>query len=688
LTQLSVRAVENASLLRALNKHEPWPSVCELARSIERDESNVRKSLKTLEADGLVIARDLALTEAGAEQLRAIGRAEGGRADMLPKGWAMLRHDQIRPDPANPRTDLSDNDADLDELAGSIAGRGLLQNLVVAPDGMLKAGERRWRAIRKLIHTGEWPPERQILCQVREGDEAETLIDALVENLQRADLNPMDQAEALLKLAGLGKSAAQIKAWIGEGKGPSKRNIQELIQFARELSPEDKAAYRAGTLSREKARERVGEKTRKPALELSARQGLALAEIALAALRHPIEPGLVPDHEGYARLAIPPIGGGPVSQLYLKKLLNVRFVGQTILAKVLAASTPAGDWLKEQGFETDPEACVAILQEKVLGPLEVHHLAGPHTPELREPVREAAPPPVNDPPHSPGEAGTEEEPSPLQDPPPFTGEGNQAQPGGGGPPPAEPGQLSDAKRLVLVETAARITLDGVMTRSGVYGAPISPAYRDDPLAGQLVRDDRMLMFLPGPDGGLLATLSPTGVRWFSDQGFPSAQGRIQITAADLYDARAGAGLDPDAPALGYVTEWLNAAEPAHTVRETVFPMTAEAKDAIAAALREPSPYDPRLDPDAALTQAEIRSAVAEPAAPAAAPSHISEIGRAALQARDEARVIARLDHALAEAAKAIDKAGSKRLDPAEVRSLRALIDNARDLAKPHLDEAA
>ena len=90
-----------------------------------------------------------------------------------------------------------DEDA-LNDLAASIAARGLLQPIVVRPQGagyQIVAGERRWRAAQRAKLT-------QVPVIVREFDDAETLEVALLENIQRQDLNAIEEAEGYRRLIG------------------------------------------------------------------------------------------------------------------------------------------------------------------------------------------------------------------------------------------------------------------------------------------------------------------------------------------------------------------------------------------------------------------------------------------------------------------------------------------------------
>jgi ParB family chromosome partitioning protein len=104
---------------------------------------------------------------------------------------------RIKPHPGQPRR-FFDNDA-LDELAASIKQRGVIQPVIVrpAPDKpghyQLVAGERRWRAAQRArLH--------EIPALVRELDERDTLTLALIENIQREDLTPIEEARAYRNL--------------------------------------------------------------------------------------------------------------------------------------------------------------------------------------------------------------------------------------------------------------------------------------------------------------------------------------------------------------------------------------------------------------------------------------------------------------------------------------------------------
>lgn len=109
-------------------------------------------------------------------------------------GLRMLPVGSLAPHPDQPRRHF--DEAALDELAKSIAARGLIQPIVARPHGkeyQIVAGERRWRAAQRArLH--------EVPVIVRDLNDAETLEIALIENLQRQDLNAIEEAEAYRKL--------------------------------------------------------------------------------------------------------------------------------------------------------------------------------------------------------------------------------------------------------------------------------------------------------------------------------------------------------------------------------------------------------------------------------------------------------------------------------------------------------
>lgn len=141
-----------------------------------------------------------------------------------------LRINEIEPNRDQPRKTF-DEEA-LSELADSIAQHGVIQPLLVRPvsDGyQLVAGERRWRAAR-LAGLSEVP------VVVKELSDSETMEIALIENLQREDLNPIEEAEGLQLLIGTyGLTQDECAKRVGKSR-PAITNSLRLLNLPKELS--------------------------------------------------------------------------------------------------------------------------------------------------------------------------------------------------------------------------------------------------------------------------------------------------------------------------------------------------------------------------------------------------------------------------------------------------------------------
>jgi len=153
----------------------------------------------------------------GLEALLPVGREEPGILEVpLAK---------IRPSPFQPRKRF--DDAKLDELAASIRTRGVLSPVIVrqTPDGYeLVAGERRVRA-------AERAGLDRVPAVVREMSNAEMLEVALIENLQREDLNPVEEAEVYRRLVEeFGLTQEEIASRVGKDRA-SVANTLRLLKL-------------------------------------------------------------------------------------------------------------------------------------------------------------------------------------------------------------------------------------------------------------------------------------------------------------------------------------------------------------------------------------------------------------------------------------------------------------------------
>ncbi|HMK70906.1 MAG TPA: ParB/RepB/Spo0J family partition protein [Xanthobacteraceae bacterium] len=169
-----------------------------------------------------------------------------------PRGQRRLPTAALRPNARNPRRVFSNSE--LDELAASLRERGIIQPIVVRPargvadDYEIIAGERRWRAAQRAsLH--------EVPVVVIEATDAEALQLAIIENVQRADLNPLEEAEGYRSLIDeFGNSQEEIARIVGKSRSYVANTLRLL-----KLSDAVKAYIHSGKLSAGHARMLVGE---------------------------------------------------------------------------------------------------------------------------------------------------------------------------------------------------------------------------------------------------------------------------------------------------------------------------------------------------------------------------------------------------------------------------------------------
>jgi ParB family chromosome partitioning protein len=147
--------------------------------------------------------------------------------------------EEVRPNPFQPRKKVKD--ADIDQLAESIKEKGIIQPLLVrkAVDGYeLIAGERRWRAAQKAGLT-------EIPVLIREAEPTSQLELALIENIQRQNLNPMEEAEAYQRLI---QEFNISQEEVGRRVGKDRSTIANFLRLLK-LSPWIQERIAEGTLS-------------------------------------------------------------------------------------------------------------------------------------------------------------------------------------------------------------------------------------------------------------------------------------------------------------------------------------------------------------------------------------------------------------------------------------------------------
>jgi ParB family chromosome partitioning protein len=176
---------------------------------------------------------------------------------------------RILPNPAQPR--LSYEEDSLVELADSIREHGVLQPILVRPVGSqfeLIAGERRWRASRMAQRDS-------IPAIVVEFDDETALEVSIIENLQREDVSPLEEAAMFRKMTDLGYTLRQLAQKIGKDKGyvenrirlaEAPAEIRELVSLRKDTLSH---AYELMKVRDERSRKRLAKKVAAGELTLS-----------------------------------------------------------------------------------------------------------------------------------------------------------------------------------------------------------------------------------------------------------------------------------------------------------------------------------------------------------------------------------------------------------------------------------
>lgn len=156
------------------------------------------------------------------EAIRGDSTPQPSSAQPSGQGIANIAVADIHPNPDQPRRYFAE-DA-LEELGASIKRHGIIQPIVVRPHNgsyQIVAGERRWRAAQRAqIH--------EIPAIIRNFDDAETLEIALIENIQRQDLNPIEEAETYRRLCDeFGHNAAALAELVHK----SRSHVANMIRL-------------------------------------------------------------------------------------------------------------------------------------------------------------------------------------------------------------------------------------------------------------------------------------------------------------------------------------------------------------------------------------------------------------------------------------------------------------------------
>jgi ParB family transcriptional regulator, chromosome partitioning protein len=223
--------------------------------------------------------------EIGPRLGRGLAALLGDDAVQAPLSVGSVRQlalDQLEPNPFQPRSTV--DQGALDELAQSIRARGILQPLLVRPHPteqgrfQIIAGERRWRAAAAAgLH--------EVPALVRELADSDAAAVALVENLQRQDLNAVDEAEGyerLINQFGLTQDA------VGQAIGKSRSHISNTLRLLN-LPSAVKDALRSGIISAGHARALLAHPEPETAMREVLNRHLSVRQTEVLAARRPTQ---------------------------------------------------------------------------------------------------------------------------------------------------------------------------------------------------------------------------------------------------------------------------------------------------------------------------------------------------------------------------------------------------------------
>ena len=187
-----------------------------------------------------------------------VGALLGEAAQASPAGDAaaiLVPFDKLRASPLNPRKTFDEEG--LADLATSIREQGILQPISARPDPErpdgfeVIIGGRRLRAAGINVEAGHWPADHGIPVSVTDCDDVAALAMATAENVQRADMHPLEEGEAFLELRNRGRRTEEIAEQVGK----TQRWVQERLRVAENLCSEGRTHFAAGNISLADAKE-------------------------------------------------------------------------------------------------------------------------------------------------------------------------------------------------------------------------------------------------------------------------------------------------------------------------------------------------------------------------------------------------------------------------------------------------
>jgi len=218
------------------------------------------------------LAEDHARSRLGRGLAALIGDMAAETSVDRPRGQRRLPTAALRPNPRNPRRAFPN--AELDELVASLRERGIIQPIVARPvQGAadvyeIIAGERRWRAAQRAgFH--------EVPVVIIEANDAEALQLAIIENVQRADLNPLEEAEGYRALIEeFGNSQDEIAKVVGK----SRSHVANTLRLLK-LPETIKSYIHAGKLFAGHARMLVGQPDAERLAEEIVARGLNVRQV-------------------------------------------------------------------------------------------------------------------------------------------------------------------------------------------------------------------------------------------------------------------------------------------------------------------------------------------------------------------------------------------------------------------------
>ena len=181
--------------------------------------------------------------------------------------------ENLRPNPRNPRRVFTDDE--LDELSESIRQRGIIQPIVVralqGDNFEIIAGERRWRAAQRAgLH--------DVPIAVVEANDAQSLEFAIIENVQRADLNPIEEASGYLALMDdFNRTQDEVAQIVGKSR-PHVANTIRLLKLPEPV----KQLVRSGKISAGHARLLLGQPNAEAIAHEIIDKGLSVRQVEVA----------------------------------------------------------------------------------------------------------------------------------------------------------------------------------------------------------------------------------------------------------------------------------------------------------------------------------------------------------------------------------------------------------------------